>query len=131
MPRAATTSDPFNAIAEPRRRDILVMLADGEQSVADIVDRLELAQPSVSKHLGVLLQVGLVDVRREGRQAFYRTNGARLREIHDWTRQFERFWQQQLLRIKQRAERTSQQRAERTGPGVPSRRTPHKTGESR
>lgn len=124
MPRAATTSDPFNAIAEPRRREILVMLAGGEQSVTDLVDRLALAQPSVSKHLGVLLQVGLVDVRREGRQAFYRTNGARLREVHDWTRQFERFWQQQLLRIKHRAERGSKERAERGGTASPDRESP-------
>lgn len=110
MPRAATTSDPFNAIAEPRRRDILVFLAAGERPVADIVDEFEMAQPSVSKHLRVLLEVGLVDVRRDGRQAFYRTNPEQIRTVHEWTRQFERYWQKQLLRIKQRAERT---RAER------------------
>lgn len=110
MPRAATTSDPFNAIAEPRRRDILVFLAAGERPVADIVDALELAQPSVSKHLRVLLEVGLVDVRREGRQAFYRTNSERIRAVHEWTRQFERHWQRQLLRVKERAERAARQR---------------------
>lgn len=105
MPRAATTSDPFNAIAEPRRRDILVLLAGRERPVADIVDELEMAQPSVSKHLRVLLHVGLVDVRREGRQAFYRTNTEQIKTIHDWTRLFERYWKQQLLRVKERAER--------------------------
>jgi DNA-binding transcriptional ArsR family regulator len=107
MPRASTTADPFNAIAEARRRDILVMLAGRERSVADIVDAMELPQPSVSKHLRVLLDVGLVDVRREGRQAYYRTNPARLKVVHDWTRRFERYWQQQLLRVKDRAERTT------------------------
>ena len=106
MPRAATTSDPFNAIAEPRRRDILVFLADRERPVGDIVDALDIAQPSVSKHLRVLLDVGLVDVRREGRQAFYRTNSDQIKSIHDWTGLFERFWKSQLLRIKERAERT-------------------------
>lgn len=113
MPRAATTSDPFNAIAEPRRRDILLFLAGRERPVADIVDELHLAQPSVSKHLRVLLHVGLVDVRREGRQAFYRTNTEQIRTIHDWTRLFERYWKRQLLRIRDRAERTSRERAER------------------
>lgn len=107
MPRAATTSDPFNAIAEPRRRDILVLLASRERPVGDIVDELDLAQPSVSKHLRVLLDVGLVVVRREGRQAFYRTNAEQIRAVHDWTRRFERHWQRQLLRVKERAERTS------------------------
>lgn len=107
MPRAATTSDPFNAIAEPRRRDILEFLAGRERPVADIVDRLEMAQPSVSKHLRVLLEVGLVDVRRDGRQAFYRTNTERIKTIHEWTSRFERYWTQQLLRVKERAERGS------------------------
>jgi DNA-binding transcriptional ArsR family regulator len=92
MPRAATTSDPFNAIAEPRRRDILVFLAGQERPVGDIVDELAMAQPSVSKHLKVLLEVGLVDVRRDGRQAFYRTNTDQIRTIHEWTGLFERFW---------------------------------------
>lgn len=110
MPRAATTADPFNAIAEPRRREILALLADEERPVADIVAALQLRQPSVSKHLGVLLQVGLVEVRREGRQAFYRTNGAQLRTIHDWTRRFEHHWERQLDRIKARAERAAANR---------------------
>jgi DNA-binding transcriptional ArsR family regulator len=107
MPRAATTSDPFNAIAEPRRRDILELLAARERPVGDIVEALDLAQPSVSKHLRVLLDVGLVEVRRDGRQAFYRTNAEQIRTVHEWTRRFERHWQRQLLRIKDRAERAT------------------------
>ena len=104
MPRAATTSDPFNAIAEPRRRDILAFLAPRERPVNDVVDALSLPQPSVSKHLRVLLQVGLVDVRREGRQLMYRTNAKALEPVHEWTGRFERYWRDQLLRIKERAE---------------------------
>jgi DNA-binding transcriptional ArsR family regulator len=106
MARAATTSDAFNAVAEPRRRDILDFLAASERPVSDIVDALALAQPSVSKHLRVLRDVGLVDVRREGRQMFYRTNVEGLRPLHQWTRQFERYWRTQLTRVKERAERT-------------------------
>ncbi|MDP9268896.1 MAG: metalloregulator ArsR/SmtB family transcription factor [Acidobacteriota bacterium] len=104
MPRAATTSDAFNAIAEPRRRKILSYLAVEERSVGDIVVRLRLAQPSVSKHLRVLRDVGLVRVRRHGRSMLYRTNGAAIRPLHEWTKTFERFWQHQLLRVKERAE---------------------------
>jgi len=106
MPRAAATSDPFNAIAEPRRRDILDYLARRERPVGEIVAALAIAQPSVSKHLRVLRDVGLVDLRRDGRQIFYRTNAAALRPIHEWTRRFERYWTHQLSRIKERAERT-------------------------
>jgi DNA-binding transcriptional ArsR family regulator len=105
MPRAAATSDPFNAVAEPRRRDILEYLAAREHPVGDIVTALGLGQPSVSKHLRVLLDVGLVDVRRDGRQAFYRTNAEGLRPLHEWTRRFERYWRSQLARVKARAER--------------------------
>ncbi|MCA0374605.1 MAG: metalloregulator ArsR/SmtB family transcription factor [Gemmatimonadetes bacterium] len=105
MPRAATTSDPFNAIAEPRRREILTLLAAEEWPVADIATELAMGQPSVSKHLRVLLDVGLVEVRREGRQAFYRTNPMQIKAIHDWTSRFEQYWTGQLLRIKARAER--------------------------
>jgi DNA-binding transcriptional ArsR family regulator len=107
MPRAATTTDAFNAIAEPRRRDILVLLADDERTVSDLVQRLRLPQPSVSKHLGVLRQVGLVRGRRRGREILYRTNPAKLQAIHEWTRFFERYWKDQLGRIKERAERTT------------------------
>jgi DNA-binding transcriptional ArsR family regulator len=104
MARAATTSDAFNAVAEPRRRDILSFLALQERPVGDIVAELGLAQPSVSKHLRVLLEVGLVEARRDGRHVFYRTNADNIRPLHEWTKTFERFWQHQLFRIKERAE---------------------------
>ena len=104
MPRAATTSDAFNAVAEPRRRDILNFLALQERSVGEIVDALELEQPSVSKHLRVLKDVGLVRARREGRRILYQTNAQAIRPLHEWTSTFERFWQHQLLRVKERAE---------------------------
>jgi DNA-binding transcriptional ArsR family regulator len=107
MPRAATTSDSFNAVAEPRRRDILDYLAPRERPVGEIVIALGLAQPSVSKHLRVLRDVGLVDVRRDGRQIFYRTNAEGLKPLHDWTSRFERHWHHQLARVKDRAERRS------------------------
>src|SRR5437879_5526257 len=107
MPRAATTSDSFNAVAEPRRRDILSYLALQERPVGDIVTTLGLEQPSVSKHLRVLRDVGLVQVRRDGRRMLYRTNAAAIRPLHDWTSTFERFWRHQLNRIKERAERES------------------------
>jgi len=105
MPRASTTSDAFNAVAEPRRRDILNYLALQERSVGEIVDSLSLEQPSVSKHLRVLKDVGLVNVRRYGRRMLYRTNAEAIRPLHEWTSTFERFWQHQLNRIKERAER--------------------------
>ena len=104
VPRAATTSDVFNAIAEPVRRDILAYLARDERAVSDVVDALGLNQPSVSKHLKVLRHVGLVDVRRDGRQAFYRANVVALRPVHEWTRTFERYWRNQLARVKTQAE---------------------------
>jgi DNA-binding transcriptional ArsR family regulator len=104
MARAAVASDVFNAIAEGRRRDILVFLAPGERAVGDVVAATGLPQPSVSKHLRVLLDVGLVDVRREGRQAFYRTNVDAIRPLHEWTRTFERYWHHQLGRVRERAE---------------------------
>ncbi len=107
MPRASTTSDSFNAVAEPRRRAILNYLALQERPVGDIVVSLQLAQPSVSKHLRVLRDVGLVAARRDGRQILYRTNAEAIRPLYEWTKTFERFWQHQLLRIKQRAEEKS------------------------
>ncbi len=107
MPRAATTSDPFNAVAEPRRRDILEFLAPRERAVNDVVAALSLAQPSVSKHLRVLLHVGLVEVRRDGRQLLYRTNAKAIRPLHEWSGRFERYWRSQLLRVKERAEQQS------------------------
>mgnify|MGYP001551736344 CR=1 FL=1 len=108
MARAATTSDAFNAVAEPRRRDILSFLALSERPVGEIVDALEMGQPSVSKHLKVLREVGLVRVRREGRQMYYRTNAAAIRPLHEWTGYFEKLWQHQLLRVKERAESISE-----------------------
>src|SRR5262245_56100756 len=104
MARAATTSDPFNAIAEPRRRHILELIAADERSVGEIGDALELEQPSVSKHLQVLLNVGLVTVRRDGRRTLYRTNAETLRTVHDWCAMFARHWRGQLRRIKAHAE---------------------------
>jgi DNA-binding transcriptional ArsR family regulator len=104
MARAATFSDAFNAVAEPRRRDILQYLALQERAVGDIVATLGLEQPSVSKHLKVLRQVGLVRVRRNGRHMYYRTNAEALRPVHEWTKFFERFWQHQLLNVKEKAE---------------------------
>jgi DNA-binding transcriptional ArsR family regulator len=90
--RAATTADVFNAVAEPRRREILDLLAAGERPVNDLVDRLGLGQPQVSKHLRVLREVGAVDVRDAGRQRLYRLNGRALKPIHDWVAQYERLW---------------------------------------
>src|SRR5580693_347056 len=107
MARAATTSDAFNAVAEPRRRDILNYLAVQERAVGDIVGSLRIEQPSVSKHLRVLRDVGLVRVRRNGRHMFYRTNGEAIRPLHEWTKTFERFWTHQLQRVKERAEAKS------------------------
>jgi DNA-binding transcriptional ArsR family regulator len=104
MARAATTSDAFNAVAEPRRREILNYLAPRERPVGDIVATLGLEQPSVSKHLRVLRDVGLVHMRRDGRRKLYRTNAEAIRPLHEWTSNFERFWQHQLSRIKERAE---------------------------
>ena len=104
MPRAATTSDVFNAIAEPRRREILDYLAAEERAVGDIVVSLGLGQPSVSKHLQVLRGVGLVFVRRDGRRTLYRTNAEAIKPLHDWTGKFARYWGGQLQRIKQHAE---------------------------
>ena len=104
MPRASTTSDPFNAIAEPRRRHILEFIAGDERSVGEIADALELEQPSVSKHLQVLRDVGLVTARRDGRRTLYRTNAETLRTIHDWSGMFAQHWRGQLRRIKAHAE---------------------------
>src|SRR5260370_4014777 len=109
MPRAATTSDAFNAVAEPRRREILNCLALEERSVGDIVARLGFDQPSVSKHLRVLRDVRLVKVRRHGRHMFYRTNADAIRPLHELTKTFERFWAHHLSRIKERAEGKSKE----------------------
>ena len=107
MARATTTSDAFNAVAEPRRRDILNYLALQERSVSEIVDAMEMEQPSVSKHLKVLREVGLVEARREGRQMLYRVNAMAIRPLWEWTTTFERMWRHQLLKVKENAEKKS------------------------
>ncbi|HVC47119.1 MAG TPA: metalloregulator ArsR/SmtB family transcription factor [Terracidiphilus sp.] len=104
MARAATTSDAFNAVAEPRRREILALLVVQELPVGALVTTLGIDQPSVSKHLRVLRDVGLVRVRRNGRHKFYRTNAEGIRPLHEWTETFERYWGHQLKRVKERAE---------------------------
>ena len=96
MARVATTEDAFNAVAEPRRRQILDALAGGERPVNDLVRVLGLAQPQVSKHLRVLREVGAVDVRAEGRQRLYRLNGSALKPIHDWVKNYEGLWSERF-----------------------------------
>ena len=99
MARAATTTDAFNAVAEPRRRAILDVLARGERPVNDLVRELRMAQPQVSKHLRVLREVGVVDVRGVGRQRLYRLNGRALKPIHDWVRNYERLWSERFEQL--------------------------------
>jgi DNA-binding transcriptional ArsR family regulator len=96
MARAATTADAFNAVAEPRRRQILDVLAGGERPVNELVRLLGLAQPQVSKHLRVLREVGVVAVRNEGRRRLYRLNGRALKPIHDWVKNYERSWSERF-----------------------------------
>jgi DNA-binding transcriptional ArsR family regulator len=96
MARAATTADAFNAVAEPRRREIVDLLAGGERAVNDLVRQLGLAQPQVSKHLRVLREVGAVEVRDQGRQRLYRLNGHALTPIHDWVKTYERTWSERF-----------------------------------
>ena len=113
MPRAATTTDAFNAIAEPRRREIIDLLGGGGRAtpVGELVDRLRIPQPAVSKHLRVLRKVGIVSVTRKGRSRLYRLNPKELKPVHDWVKAYERFWGGQLERIKERAERKAAERA--------------------
>lgn len=99
MARAPTTTDAFNAVAEPRRRAILDVLARGERPVNDLVRRLRLSQPQVSKHLRVLREVGLVDVREDGRRRLYRVNGRPLKPIHEWVKNYERSWNERFARL--------------------------------
>ena len=99
MARAATTADAFNAVAEPRRRQILDALAAGERPVNDLVALLGLAQPQVSKHLRVLREVGAVDVREDGRQRLYRLNGRALKPIHDWVKPYEDAWSERFEQL--------------------------------
>jgi DNA-binding transcriptional ArsR family regulator len=123
MARASTTSDAFNAIAEPRRREILSYLAANERPVGEIVTALGLEQPSVSKHLRVLRDVGLVRMRCQGRQKLYRTNAEAIRPLHEWAAAFERYWQHQLNRVKERAE--AQVRRTTTDLNSPKSHTSH------
>src|SRR3954452_14087926 len=110
MPRAATTSDVFNAIAEPRRREIIDLLSRSEErEVGEIVRRLGIAQPAVSKHLGVLRRVRVVSVSKRGRHRMYRLNPKELKPVHDWVKYFEQFWSHQISRIKQRAEQKARE----------------------
>lgn len=112
MARAATTTDAFNAIAEPRRRAIIALLRDGRgHSVRDVMNRLRIAQPAASKHLGVLRRVGIVAVHRHGRFRLYRLNAEALRPVHDWVQVYEQLWTHQLDRIKERAERKALEQA--------------------
>ena len=114
MARAATTTDVFNAVAESRRREIISLLSDGrEWAVNDVVVRVRLAQPAVSKHLGVLRKVGVVAVVKRGQHRLYRLEAARLKDIHDWVKRFERLWTDQISRIKQRAEQKAMERIAR------------------
>lgn len=117
MPRAPTTADVFNAIAESRRREIIDRLANGgAQAVQGLVEALQIPQPAVSKHLAVLRKVGLVAVSRRGPRRIYRLNAQELKAVHDWTSKYERFWTKQLGRIKERAERAA---AEAAGTATP------------
>lgn len=114
MPRAATTTDAFNAIAEPRRRAIIAVLVDGRaHAVGEVVERLRIPQPAVSKHLGVLRKVGIVSVSRHGQRRLYRLNAKELKPVHDWVKTYERFWTHQLDRIKEQAERKMAERSTR------------------
>ncbi len=99
MARTPTTTDAFNAVAEKSRRDLLDAIGAGDVTVGELVDRLDLSQPQVSKHLGVLRAVGLVLVRTDGRRRWYRVNGPALKPIHDWVRPFERTWNARLDRL--------------------------------
>jgi len=123
MARAPTTLDSFNAVAEPKRRQVLDVLARGHEfSVGGIVTTLGWPQPQVSKHLRVLLEVGLVKVRREGRRQMYALNAVQLKPIHEWVKTFERFWGHHLQRIKAAAEAKAQH--------APSKKPSPNTGES-
>jgi DNA-binding transcriptional ArsR family regulator len=114
MPRAATTTDVFNAIAEPRRREIIAVLVDGkEHAVGEVVSTLRLPQPAVSKHLSVLRKVGIVTVSKRGQLRMYRLNPKELKPVHDWVKTYERFWTHQIDKVKERAEQKMMQRIAR------------------
>lgn len=112
MARATTTSDVFNAVAEPRRREIISLLAtNAKLSVGQLVDSTDMTQPTVSKHLAVLRSVGVVNVEQRGKERFYSLDPKSLKPLHDWVQPFERYWTSQLDRIKQRAEKKAAERA--------------------
>jgi DNA-binding transcriptional ArsR family regulator len=115
MARAATTADAFNAVAEPRRRQILDILAGGERPVNDLVKRLRVPQPQVSKHLKVLRAVGLVEVREEGRQRMYSLNGRRLKPIHDWVKNYERMWNERFDALEEVLEEMKEEEGDGSG----------------
>ncbi|MBI2826833.1 MAG: winged helix-turn-helix transcriptional regulator [Planctomycetia bacterium] len=117
MARAATTTDAFNAIAEPRRRQIIDVLARGRpHAVGELVQTLRIPQPAVSKHLGVLRKVGIVSVAKEGQHRLYRLNATELKPVHDWVKTYERYWSHQLARVKERAERKATERSSKDKP---------------
>jgi len=114
MPRAATTTDVFNAIAEPRRREIIAVLVDGkEHAVGEVVSTLRLPQPVVSKHLRVLRKVGVVSVSKRGQLRMYRLDAKQLKPVHDWVKTYGRFWTHQIDKVKERAEQKMMQRIAR------------------
>ena len=119
MARAATTTDVFNAVAEPRRRQIIDLLGDGEQTVTDLVHLLGLAQPQVSKHLRVLREVGAVDARDDGRRRLYRLNGPALKPIHDWVKHYERLWSGRFEVLDAVLEELKQEEGDGDGAGRP------------
>jgi DNA-binding transcriptional ArsR family regulator len=122
MPRAPTTTDVFNAIAEPRRRQIVELLARrGALAVGTLVATLGLPQPAVSKHLGVLRQVGVVAVIKQGKQRVYNLEAQKLKAVHDWVKAFEELWDHQLGRIKQRAEHRAREQTESPKPKKPGK----------
>jgi DNA-binding transcriptional ArsR family regulator len=111
MARAATTADVFNAVAELRRREIIGLLSDGQEwAVNDVVVRLRVGQPAVSKHLGVLRKVGVVTAVKRGQHRMYRLEAAKLKPIHDWVKTYERYWTSQIGRIKERAEQKAMEK---------------------
>jgi DNA-binding transcriptional ArsR family regulator len=114
MARAATTTDVFNAIGEPRRREIIGLLNDGQEwAVGEVVARVKIAQPAVSKHLTVLRKVGVVSVVKRGKHRLYRLHAEELKPVHDWVKAYERYWAYQVSRIKQRAEQKAMDRIAR------------------
>ena len=117
MARAATTTDAFNAVAEPRRRQILDLLAGGERQVNDLVALLGVAQPQVSKHLRILREVGLVDVRDDGRRRMYRLNGRPLKPIHDWVSNYRQAWEERFQALDQLLEELKQEEESNDGNG--------------